>query len=75
MATKSNAAEALETGKSEGLKPLYLEAVSRVEPDAVVLSAVTDAAGDDPPSHGVTVELALLRSNRSPGLFVSGLGE
>jgi DNA-binding MarR family transcriptional regulator len=31
MATKSNAAEALETGKSEGLKPLYLEAVSRVE--------------------------------------------
>lgn len=31
MAIKSNAAEAVVPGKSEGLKPLYLEAVSRVE--------------------------------------------
>ena len=31
MAIKSNAVEAMEAGKAEGLKPLYLEAVSRVE--------------------------------------------
>ena len=31
MAIKSNAAEALNPERSEGLKPLYLEAVSRVE--------------------------------------------
>src|SRR5262245_61851697 len=31
MASKSNAAEAMATGRSESLKPQYLEAVSRVE--------------------------------------------
>jgi hypothetical protein len=31
MATKSNTAEALVPNRPEGLKPLYLEAVSRVE--------------------------------------------